>query len=80
MNLTPYDTGERAQPMPWQKDRFEVKDTMKHGDPDDIGKVDFDDDESATVATVQVVRNERGGYTIKVFGDAERLTIKDSRE
>ena len=80
MSLTPYDTGERAQPMPWQKDRFEVKDTMKHGDPDDIGKVDFDDDEGATVATVVVERNDTGGYTVVVFGDAERLTIKDDRE
>ena len=68
MNLTPYDVGERAQPMLWQKDRFEVKDTMRHGDPGDIGKVDFDNEEGATVATVHVSRDPvTGSYVVHVM-------------
>ena len=50
--LTPYDTGQRAEPKLWQHSRAEVLQVMRHGEAEDIGNVDFDDDEGTTVATV----------------------------
>ncbi len=38
-NLTPYDTGDRLEPQLWPLGE----------DPDSYGRVDFDNDESATV-------------------------------
>lgn len=63
MNLTPYDTGEVLEPHRWRPDRE---------DRADFGKVDFDNDESATEFTIQVVLNdplpESGErYTIRII-------------
>ena len=68
MNLTPYDTGEVAQPFIWDHD----------GETDRYGRVDFDNDESSTVATVWASRNQDGSYTLHVTGE---VTIEhDERE
>lgn len=68
MNLTPYDTGEIAQPFIWEHD----------GEADRYGRVDFDNDESSTVATVWASRNQDGSYTLHVTGE---VTIEhDERE
>lgn len=68
MNLTPYDTGEVARPFIWEH----------YGETDRYGRVDFDNDESSTVATVWASRNQDGSYTLHVTGE---VTIEhDERE
>jgi hypothetical protein len=63
VNLTPYDTGTRLEPQPWQ-----VQPRNLEKDPAEAaryGKVDFDNEESATFLTAYVERNEDGkGYTL----------------
>lgn len=54
-HLTPYDTGERAEPHPWVTSTQGVGRT---NDRDDWGKVDFDDDEGITIATIWLEFNE----------------------
>lgn len=61
--LTPFDTGERCEPIVWPI-----------GDPEDAGKVDFENDESATVAVVYVKRTE-GGYALVVEPIDDTLEI-----
>jgi hypothetical protein len=53
--LTPYDTGERLQPGAWVTPDPRRPEEY---DRDRYGKVDFDDDESATLATIHVERVE----------------------
>lgn len=55
-SLTPYDTGARLEPQPWPPD----------GDSDRYGRVDFDDDESATVLSVHAERLPSGAYALYV--------------
>lgn len=68
MNLTPFDTGERAEPKPWITGSNIVRDRATGvGEPDEYGKVDFDDDESRTVATVHVSKDPvTGSYVVHV--------------
>ncbi len=54
--LTPYDTGARLEPQPWPPD----------DDPDRYGRVDFDDDESATVLSVYAERLSDGTHALRV--------------
>lgn len=63
-NLTPYDTGDRLEPQLWPLGE----------DPDSYGRVDFDNDESATVLTAYVER-EGDGYAMHVTGMAEPLSL-----
>lgn len=60
--LTPYDTGKRLEPKPWLGDDPDQEDRPTFGD--DYGKVDFDNEESATCATLWVERNEDGSYML----------------
>jgi len=56
-DLTPYDTGERAEPRPWvNPDGSAGSDGSRQAEPDDYGRVDFDDDSGSTLATVRVER------------------------
>lgn len=76
--LTPYDTGERCEPKPWQPDRESVIADM--GDPEhaeNIGNVDFDDDCGDTVCTVHVSRAPDGRYVLHVMPmvDMDALAI-----
>lgn len=76
-NLTPYDTGERAEPILWQQSRVRVITEMEHGDPDDIGKVDFDNDEGATIATVHVSKDPAtGGYVVHVIPHDDDVPVE----
>jgi hypothetical protein len=61
--LTPYDTGARLQPIPW------VLGTsgLTRDNAEDFGKVDFDDDESSTVATLWIERQDDGSYVLKGY-------------
>lgn len=65
--LTPYDTGARAEPKLWPLT-----------EDDNYGRVDFDNDESATLASVHLEPNPSGGYTLKVtsFIEPEDLTVE----
>lgn len=65
MTLTPYDTGERAEPKVWTKGHIE--------NDGDYGKVDFDDDAGGTVATLYIEKGE-DGYALKGYTN-EPLTI-----
>lgn len=65
-DLTPYDTGEIAEPKPWCKTRGDVQHAIDYGVPDRIGKVDFENDESATVVTIQVIRGSEGKYAVVI--------------
>lgn len=64
--LTPYDTGARMEPKPWQPDRASVIEAMSAGEQDDVGKVDFEDDEEYTVAVVHMSRSADGGDVLDV--------------
>lgn len=64
MTLTPYDAGDRLQPMPWHTQPLNLPDPEE---ADRYGKVDFDNDESSTVATLWIERGEDGSYTLKGY-------------
>lgn len=74
-SLTPYDTGSVAEPVLWQDDRSAVRAALRSGKESDIGKVDFDDDEGITVATVRVTRDEHGIHTVHIEAPIEDLKI-----
>lgn len=57
----PYDTGEVAQPHIWDG-LYAPQQPPREA----LGRVDFDDDESRTVATVRVVRKAGGGHQVVV--------------
>lgn len=62
--LTPYDTGQRAEPKPWVTSTQGVGGT---NDRDDWGKVDFDGDSGETVATIWLERDETtGDYVVRI--------------
>ena len=58
--LTPYDTGKRAEPHTWVTSTAGLTATNE----DDFGKVDFDNDEGNTVATIWLELNEHSGQYI----------------
>lgn len=70
-NLTPYDTGERLVPKTW------VTSTagLTRDNINDFGKVDFDNDEGATMATVWIARDASGDYTLHVNDLSDRITV-----
>lgn len=71
--LTPYDTGERAEPKLWVGSRQGLG---KTNDPDDWGKVDFENDSGETIAVVYMQRDADGGYTLHVDDWNGDLTIQ----
>jgi len=81
--LTPYDTGARCEPRPWQPDHPSVISAMLSDESEDIGKVDFDDDTNETVVTVYVARDEATGkHVVHVvpFVDAADLEVRVHEE
>lgn len=63
--LTPYDTGDRLEPKPWGKG-------VEH---EHYGKVDFENEESATVATVWIEATPIGTYVLRMDTDFEFAQI-----
>lgn len=60
-NLTPYDTGERLAPMIWVRgDTVGLGENTRAATNDDYGRVDFDNDEGATIASLYLGRTEHG--------------------
>lgn len=68
--LTPYDTGKRAEPRKWGHSNdlgLAAMDPIERGLAEDrFGKVDFDDNESATLATVWIEQDELGRHVLHV--------------
>lgn len=58
---TPYDTGKRSEPKPWQSYHME--------DDDDYGKVDFDNDEGGTLATLYIEKDDDGTYALRGYSN-----------
>lgn len=48
---------------------------MRHGEAEDIGNVDFDDDEGTTVATVHVSQDPDGGHTVHVIPHTDTIRL-----
>lgn len=69
--LTPYDTGDRLEPHPWLRTAEQGRDP-RTAEPQDFGRVDFDDEEGRTVATVYVTRTP-DGYALHVVDTGEEL-------
>jgi hypothetical protein len=71
--LTPYDTGERLEPSAWvSPDRRRPAEDER----DRYGKVDFDNDESATIVVIHVERKD-GKHTVVIdpMGDSDEIEI-----
>ncbi|HEY0637952.1 MAG TPA: hypothetical protein VGD67_09920, partial [Pseudonocardiaceae bacterium] len=60
MQLTPYDTGDRLEPVPWVRDGITGTERPRPSEPDDYGRVDFDNEESASLLGVHVERDGDG--------------------
>ncbi|WP_338675929.1 hypothetical protein V1460_25395 [Streptomyces sp. SCSIO 30461] len=65
--LSPYDTGARCEPKLWQPNSKAVAKVMRSGEAEDIGNVDFTNDEGSTVVTVHVSRSDDGLYTVHLI-------------
>jgi hypothetical protein len=73
--LTPYDTGERLAPIPWVQGEAKRRGIAEK---DDYGKVDFDDDESSTVATLWIEKGPDGTYVLKGYtNDPLKVEIEE---
>lgn len=85
MSLTPYDTGERAEPHLWVRPGNAAPldpavDPHAEELRDNYGKVEFDNDESATVAIVHIERTEDGNYRLVVDDWSGDLDVRIIRE
>lgn len=69
--LTPYDTGERAQPSVWVlPDRRRPEEF----DADRYGKVDFEDDASETILTAWVEKID-GEYVLRYYSMSDHVRV-----
>ena len=71
-NLTPYDTGVRLEPHAWIGSHLHTH--------DDYGKVDFENDESATEITLYIERADDGELEVHIYnhGSSEvRVVIEE---
>lgn len=66
--LTPYDTGTRLEPRAWAPTA-----------PAEYGRVDFDNEEPATVVTAWIDRDGTGGYRLHLQADPD-LPLQIIRE
>lgn len=64
-DLTPYDSGDRLEPHPSVRGRIAGTDNPRLAEPDDYGRVDFENEEAATVLSV-VVERDGDGYRVVV--------------
>lgn len=66
--LTPYDTGVRAEPKVWPLGAYQDDHPDgRNGAFDSYGKVDFEDDSGEHLATIWLERNEHSGnYVINI--------------
>lgn len=74
--LNPYDTGERLEPHPWVRgDVATPRGLPRRVMVDDYGRVDFDDDEGATVFTVYAEPTPEG-YMLHVEPLTSSVTVR----
>lgn len=73
VDLTPYDTGARCEPKVWLPHGTTVTEATP---AENFGKVDFDDDEAHTVATIHLECSADGRYTVHVLSHVEDAEIK----
>lgn len=67
--LTPYDTGQRAEPKVWEAGHRESN--------DDFGKVDFNTDDDYTLATLYIER-DGDGYVLRGYhNEPLRVELED---
>lgn len=75
--LTPYDRGVRAEPSIWlhasRKDLESMAPIALEMEEDRFGRVDFNDDENATLLNVRVERETDG----RVFLHVDLVTIDE---
>ena len=73
-DLTPYDAGTRLEAKPWLPYGTKITEATP---AENFGKVDFDDDESETVACAWIEKNADGTYTLHVqpMVEAEELLV-----
>lgn len=80
--LTPYDTGECAEPRLWVMPGSAASlDPSVNPYADELrenyGRVDFDDDEGRTVATVRVSKDPvSGAYAVHVIPHDDDVTVE----
>lgn len=53
-SASPYSTGARLEPHPWVRDGITGSEYQRPAEADDYGRVDFDDDEGTTIATLHI--------------------------
>lgn len=69
--LTPYDTGARLEPRVWVHENVTSPNgEARPAEPGDYGRVDFDNDEGATVASLYIEAIEHG-YAVRIHQQPE---------
>lgn len=82
---TPYDTGARLEPQLWVHPSgsgwISGKENLRPSEPDDFGRVDFDDDSGCTIVTAYVERREDGALVMHVYshdvGDEVQIVMTE---
>lgn len=75
---SPYNTGERLEPFPWVRDGVTGTAKPRPSERDDYGRVDFDDDEGTTIATVHIegeAQRPEDVFVMKIDGVNAPLVI-----
>lgn len=72
---TPYDTGAVLEPFPWVHKDGTTGTDRRPCEDDDYGRVDFDNDEGATIVTLRVTR-DGDRYVLEIYGNDEDLDIQ----
>lgn len=76
---TPYDTGTRLEPVPWVTrigDEFITgTESLRPAEPDDFGRVDFDDEEGVTMMCIHV-RFTAGEYVVVIDEISDAYPIR----
>lgn len=71
MRLTPYDTGQRAEPKVWEARHRESE--------EDFGKVDFNAEDDFTIATLYLERDPDGVYVLRGYTNlALRIEVESN--
>lgn len=80
--LTPYDTGSRCEPKVWPTPTRLLLERSTPAarliEEDRFGKVDFEDDESRTVAVAYMERTDDGTHVLHVtpLGDDDEVAVQ----
>jgi hypothetical protein len=83
---TPFDLGRRLRPVPWVRTTndgawWAGSDTTRRAEPDDFGRVDFDDDADTSIVTIHVEQKGEGfEVVIQHNQDAVPVTIREVNE